>query len=95
VFSPVPQWTTLKKVLGVGAMRHWLYLVARFLESILPGAILSYHYSGQWRLTQGCEASRAWIFDGELTTRLPGTESPGARLLRAWTCPEPGYEIGS
>jgi hypothetical protein len=42
----------------------------------------------------GCEAPRAWIFDGVLTVRVPNTRSPWVQLLGARACPEPGYEVG-
>jgi hypothetical protein len=37
----------------------------------LPDPILSCSCSGRWRLFEGCEAPRAWIFSGELTIWIP------------------------
>jgi hypothetical protein len=37
---------------------------------------------------------QAWIFDGVLTVRVPGTGSPRAQLSGAQECLETGYEVG-
>jgi hypothetical protein len=50
------RWTTLEKVLGVSVMRGFTWLL-RLFELVLPGVVLSCHYSGRWRLSGGCEAT--------------------------------------
>jgi hypothetical protein len=49
-------------------------------QGLLPGVVLSCRCSGWWRLSEGCEAHRTWIFDGVLTIRVPAVlvlEAPG------------------
>jgi hypothetical protein len=85
---------TLKKVLGVGDVRRWLYLAAKVL-GVSPARCCLVP-SLQWAVVPfgGCEAPRTWIFDGELTVRVTGTGSPRTQLLGARACPKMGYEVG-
>jgi hypothetical protein len=40
-------------------------------QGLLQSVVLSHHSCGQWRLSSGCEAPRAWILGGILTAWVP------------------------